>query len=89
MIILLDVLQIISRRIRLPNSPRREIHNIVSIPRNIRVQLRDADMGPVATDHREHMAERVGFRDCAVNIGDDDEVRAVPEEDTCRACDDT
>lgn len=87
MIILFDALQINSRRVRLTYGTRGEVHDIIPILRNIRVQLRHADMCPIASNHREHMAKRIRFGNGAINVRDYNQVRTLPEENPCCAGD--
>lgn len=58
-VVLLDTLQIISRRVGLANSPRGQIHDLVPVPADIGVKLRHTEMCPVSSNHGEDMAEGI------------------------------
>lgn len=62
-IILLNPFEVIPRRVRLTDSPRRQIHDLVSIPADIGVKLRYTKMGPVPSDHREDVTESIRPKD--------------------------
>jgi hypothetical protein len=59
-VVLVNPSQIVSRRVRLTNGPRREVHNLVPVTADIGVQLRDTIMRPVSPNHGEDMSQSIG-----------------------------
>jgi hypothetical protein len=58
-IVLLDPLQIFPGRISLSDGSGSEIHDLVSIPSDVCVQLSNTEMSPISTDHREDVAQTI------------------------------
>lgn len=59
-IILLHPLQVVSRRVRLTDGTRSEVHNLVPIPSDVSVQLCHTEMRPVPAYHSEYMSKTIG-----------------------------
>ena len=59
-IILFHTLQVVSRRVRLSDGTRRQVHDLVPIPSDVGVQLCHAEVRPVPPDHRENMTKTIG-----------------------------
>jgi hypothetical protein len=57
---LLDVAQVVSGRVGLADRARGQVEDPVAVVDNVGVELGDAEVGPVAADSVEQVAERVG-----------------------------
>jgi hypothetical protein len=71
MIVLVDAFKIISRRVRLPNRSRSEIHDLVPVSADVCVQFSHSEVRPVSTHQSENVAQGVGLGDCSVNVRHD------------------
>jgi len=58
-VVLLDTFEVVARRIRLPDSSRGEVHDLVPVTPDIGVQLSNTGMRPVTTNHSKDMAKPV------------------------------
>ena len=58
-VILLDTLEVVARRVGLTNGTGGEVQNLVPISTYVRVELGYTEMRPVAPDHCEDMAQRI------------------------------
>ena len=58
-IVLLDTLEVVARRVGLANGARGEVQNLVAIATDVRVEFGHTKMCPVAPNHREDVAERI------------------------------
>lgn len=56
---LLDVAQVVARRVGLADCARGQVHDLVAVVDNVGVELCDAEVSPVAADRVEQVAERV------------------------------
>lgn len=51
--VLRDALEVLSRRVGLPNGSRGQVEHLVAVASNVGVEFGDAEVSPVSTDHRE------------------------------------
>lgn len=58
--VLSDALEVLPRSVGLTDCARSEVHHLVPVASDIGVELGDAEVGPVAADHGEDVAESVG-----------------------------
>ena len=56
-IVLLDTLEVVARRICLANCAGCEVQDLISIAADIRVELGNTEMCPIAPNHRENVTE--------------------------------
>lgn len=61
-IVLLNAFEIVSRRICLSNRPRSEIHDLIPVSCNVRVELCDSKMCPVAANHGKDVTKGIGSK---------------------------
>lgn len=77
--------KVVSRRVGLTDRSRGEVHDLVSIIADVRVELGNAQVRPVATQCCKNVSKGVGLCNGSIDVGNDDGVGFVPEKDAGRA----
>lgn len=58
-VVLLDAFEVIARCVCLADGARGKVHDLISVPHDIRVQLCDTKVCPVASNHSKNVAQTV------------------------------